>query len=608
MSAQAPASYKKKDGAISLALDGKSVIWQAGSSSPSNSSSSGQIVIPVDAITNLQATPPTSSKVMLKVFAQHPTKNTNDQYVFTFSCSHDEASHLKAALTAAIQALKLASVGDGPASADKDAPGKPADVYKHWTDSELRNDMALQQMVLSSSPSLQKAFHEVVVEGNMTASQFWSTRVHLLRAHLVEQSQTRGSYNVLATIKPKTEDAVVRVSLSRDQIHTIFEQHPIVRQIYDEVVPKLREDEFWRRFFLSRLYKKLKGEKLAATDAHDDILDQYLKAGNFALTGKPRRGMRIPHVIDVEGNEDDHSQKQGNRPDLTMRPNKTENVPIIRTLNHLSSKLVDTVTPVDLAKDTESQDIVGIRLLDLYPNVKEQNILLRARDHKQFFDAQLQPKESTTSGLYPIGVHAADLVKELYKCTARKGGSERHLESNRNRPYEPEFGGDTNPDEEGFRPLRAASSHISSILNARRAEMPSKSNIISGDSRYSGQQSWDRLLLTHATSTEFLRHFWDAFFSGDAKRTAEIRHMADSLTRSLERIDNIAKSAEEEASKLGKAQQDVDRRRPKRGHGGGTNDLTYLLVKRFILPQEMAIKAALARYRKALEGVEDALP
>ncbi|KAF3905398.1 hypothetical protein ABW21_db0207111 [Orbilia brochopaga] len=292
----ASASYKKKDGKISLSADSKNLVWRADPSSPSSSSSSVPISIPVDTITSLdiwtnnpldpvqssidlQATPPTSSKVMIKVFTQHSTKGTNEQYVFTFNCSHDEASHLKTALTAAIQSLKSSSApGSVSASDDKDeSSNRPPELYKNRTDSELKNDMSLQQAVLSSSPSLQKAFHEVVVEGNVTAAQFWSTRIHLLRAHLVEQSQIRGSYNVLAAIKPKTEDSIVRVSLSRDQIHTIFEQHPVVRQIYDEVVPKLREDEFWRRFFLSKLYKRLKGEKLVATDAHDDILDQYLK-------------------------------------------------------------------------------------------------------------------------------------------------------------------------------------------------------------------------------------------------------------------------------------------------------------------------------------------
>ena len=49
--------------------------------------------------------------------------------------------------------------------------------------------------------------------------------------------------------------------------------------------------------------------------------------------------------MDIEGNEQNLSQKKGNAPDLTMRPTRTENVPIIKTLNSLSLKLVDLVAP-----------------------------------------------------------------------------------------------------------------------------------------------------------------------------------------------------------------------------------------------------------------------
>ncbi|KAJ6262801.1 hypothetical protein Dda_1358 [Drechslerella dactyloides] len=611
----APASYKKKDGTLSLSPDSKSVFWQVDASSPSSNSPSTQISIPVDAITNLQATPPTSSKVMIKVFAQHPTKGTNDQYVFTFNCSHDEASHLKTALTAAIQSLKSASIpGPGSASDDKDSSSnKPLDLYRSKSDNELKNDMSLQQAVLSSSPSLQKAFHEVVVEGNMTAAQFWSTRIHLLRAHLVEQSQTRGSYNVLATIKPKTEDSIVRVSLSREQIHTIFEQHPIVRQIYDEVVPKLREDEFWRRFFLSKLYKKLKGEKLVATDAHDDVLDQYLKSELFSPSGASRQALRVPHIIDVGGNEDDHSQerqKQGNRPDLTMRPNKTENVPIIRTLNHLSLKLLDSVKPIDLGtetSDSEAHDIADTRLLDLQPDTQEQNILLTARDHKHFFDAEPGRITMHVSETASLATNTAGLLSDLYRGTVGHEAFKRDPEDYAREKTlgESQSRGNLPFDDAENASLRSASSHLLSILNARRVEMPGKSSRNSGDSRYSGQQAWDQLLLTHATSSEFLRHFWDAFFSGDARRSAEIRHMVDSLTRSLERIEAIAKSAGDGRQGHGKEHRDADRKRQKGAGGVATDELTYTTVKRMIAPQEVAIKTALTKYQKALEGVGD---
>ena len=94
---------------------------------------------------------------------------------------------------------------------------------------------------------------------------------------------------MLATIKPKTVDNVVRMSLSREAIHDIFDQHPLVKMVYDDNVPKLPEEEFWSRFFLSRLFKKLKGDKLLPTDNTDPILDRYLGRDD---EGEPPYGYR----------------------------------------------------------------------------------------------------------------------------------------------------------------------------------------------------------------------------------------------------------------------------------------------------------------------------
>ncbi|EPS37316.1 hypothetical protein H072_9010 [Dactylellina haptotyla CBS 200.50] len=609
-SATATAAYKKKDGILSLATDGKSLIWQAVLATIP----SAPIVIPVDTITNLQATPPTSTKVMIKVFAQSTPKSTIDQYVFTFTSSSEDATTLKAALTAAIQAIKSANEqelvpagGDDKENINESVTPKFSKILKNRTDVELKNDMALQQAVLSSSPTLQKKFHEVVVEGNMTATQFWSTRVHLLRAHAVERSQSRGSYNVLASIKPKNEDSVVRVSLSRDQIHTIFEQHPIVRKVYDEVVPKLREDDFWRRFFLSKLYKKLKGEKLVPTDAHDDVLDQYLKTDDSDHTLEAEYRPRIPHTIDLGGNEDNHSQKQGNRPDLTMRPNKIENVPIIRTLNNLSSKLLDFVTPVDVADgppNSRPQDIGNSKLRDLQADTREQNVLLHVKNHKQFFDLEIKPARNQQLQPVAMNTQTSTILSHLYHDTASSNDFETNIrvasEDQKPRLSDNLYNSDTVSTEDMIS-LRSASTQISSILSTRRLQMPGRANrpIRIGSHGFS-QNIWDQLLLTHATSTEFLRHFWDAFFSGDPRRTAEIRQMVNSLARSQERIENIALSAEEEKKIMQEIEQrESDRKRSR--FGNRANDTGYPLVKRVIGPQEAAIKTALTRYERALE-------
>lgn len=59
----------------------------------------------------------------------------------------------------------------------------------------------------------------------------------------------------------------------------------------------------------------------------------------------------------------------------------------------------------------------------------------------------------------------------------------------------------------------------------------------------------DALTLTHATTTEFLHHFWLAFLSGDEKRAGDLQALVGSLRRSSERVEAVANHAEEEREK-----------------------------------------------------------
>ena len=229
---------------------------------------------------------------MIKVFATKEGGAT-EPYVFTFtsaSSARMEADAMKEALTTAIQTFKTnsgaatpSSASAGPtttatssAAASGATAAKLAGKLTDWSKTRLETDLELQKSLLKADQELSTTFSEAVLSGAVTADQFWSTRTHLLRAHAIEREQKRGPYNVLATIKPKTVDNVVRMSLSREAIHDIFDQHPLVKMVYDDNVPKLPEEEFWSRFFLSRLFKKLTGDKLLPTDNTDPILDRYL--------------------------------------------------------------------------------------------------------------------------------------------------------------------------------------------------------------------------------------------------------------------------------------------------------------------------------------------
>jgi transcription initiation factor TFIIH subunit 1 len=82
--------------------------------------------------------------------------------------------------------------------------------------------------------------------------------------------------------------------------------------------------------------------------------------------------------------------------------------------------------------------------------------------------------------------------------------------------------------------LADAQKQVLEGVKARRSEIDG-SNTQSSLSGLS-QKLFDRLTLTHATTTEFLHHFWLVFLSGDPDRAVELAKMVETLDRALDRI------------------------------------------------------------------------
>jgi len=99
--------------------------------------------------------------------------------------------------------------------------------------------------------------------------------------------------------------------LTKEQIEVVFRQHPIVKTAYNDTVPPLSEGEFWERFFHSRLFKKLKGERIPDDYVTDTRLDKYLKHDENPDNAQQMLVGSIPMFINIEGNEQNHSQQKG---------------------------------------------------------------------------------------------------------------------------------------------------------------------------------------------------------------------------------------------------------------------------------------------------------
>lgn len=579
-----------------------------------------------DLFSDLQQTPANNPKVMLKIFSQQsPTEGAAEgtavQYVFSFTSganARPEADAIKEALSTAIQAQKAAQTpvgaGDGAPAAMAIANAVTSSGKKAWEDDDqLKGDAELQQSLLKADPTLQKMFMESLhtkpeaISSAQFMRQFWSARIPLLRAHAIERAQTRGSYNVLSTLKPRVEDNVTKMNISKEQIQLIFNQHPLVKRVYDENVPKMSEQQFWSRFFQSRLFKKLRGERATEGDATDSVLDKYLREEEYNSAASSTHA--IPRFLDMEGNEQNNSQKRGNRPDADMRPGAIDKIPIIRTLNGLSEKLVANVAPADsLASDPVGMDeetYNELQLRDLRGDEEQNRVILNIRDQSRFFT------EAKEDGNGDVEIYSRQNPAELLHTlqTNLNQTFHEHGAGAKLGPLVEPDEGDSSDDEQDRSQLvgskinlNQATTQVLDAIRQRRTQTESSSS-----SETCGLPSalFDQLTLTHATTTEFLHQFWQAFLSGSPERAGEIASLVESLDRALDRIRAIADDAEAdrkvEIEKLKQQARDVmkstgRKTRPDLNAVGGGEKV----VNQLFGPTIKALENATAEYKKAL--------
>lgn len=619
---QGQTTYKKQPGLLAISKDRKSVSWTP--SQPPDSAPS--LVLSAANITNLQQTPETNPKVMLKIFAQDPGQFEATAHVFTFTSSKDprsDANGIKDALANVIQAQKAAqnaatasSSGQSAAMTIANAVSGGVRVGNLWEDDErLKSDTKLQLSLLQANPELQRTYKEALnlkpdsLSKEQFTQQFWSSRVHLLRAQAISKTQEKGTFNVLAGIKKGEE----RLSLRQDQIRAIFEQYPVMRIVYDDLVPRRipNEAEFWSKFFQSQLHMKLRGLKFdPVRESRDEHIDVERYMNHPLVTGlRPVASeMHIPKFIDLEGNEENHFG-YGNRPEFDLRPSNLDKTPVIRKLNAISEKLMAAVKPADVDASapigmTEAA-YEQLKLRDLEGSADQQRVILNIRDQSRFFSDNQSTEKGATDGNPFRNLDPAKAVKEVFSDVSThfsqpgvgvipiaefEEEDEEELDDDHPNPRKSENGSSI------------ATKHILSLIKANRnqtAPVPESSNL--------SPDIYDRLTLTHATTIEFLRQFWDAFLSGNASRANEVASLVESLDRALDRINIIAADAEKERqTEIKKKQQELQARYERTGRkrtlrnddiksGGGH------VVRELLGPITKSLDAAVARYKRAFE-------
>ncbi|KAH9810935.1 general transcription and DNA repair factor IIH subunit tcf-29-like [Teratosphaeria destructans] len=644
-SIKASVSYKKKDGSLTVSDDKKYLFWtpaQPPGASPS-------VTVPVADITNLQQTPESSAKIALKVFIKE------ESHVFSFTSKdaarkeqeavtntlRDIIAANKAGVTAQLAPAAAASTpgkegGDGGQSAAmaiaKAVSSKQDDSW--YDDNKLKNDVQLQRSLLAANKPLNDRFAQALKDKPESVSvaqfntQFWSTRLHLLRAFAIEKAQKEGEYNVLPEIKYKTiigdnGEPTKQLSVTGQQIKLIFKQYPVVRQAYNETVPKqLNENSFWQRFFQSRLLKKIKGDRIDRIDPQDPVLDRYL---DLTENRGPASLSHVPQVIDLEGNEWNTSYKV-NREGWEMRAERHDE-PLFHTLNNLSTKLLSHVAP----EDSEAHGPIGmdeetfqqLQLRDLARNDEDNRAVLNVREQQRHVGAA-EDDLSADARRY----RQQDPCKVLSEL--RSGLHPSHLGSDDRGSLRLDQvigfnsdGDDSDDDDDVSAPqtkgartksmkastrigshtaISSATSNILSSINNRRSHATDTTSNLQGLS----QDTFDTLTITHNTTTEFLHYFWTLFHSGDSSKASELASLINTLNNSLDRINAVAEQAEKERQgEVEKARKYVKQYYERTGKKRKLDESQIrggrAVVEAIVRPTVGALREAIDRYRSVLE-------
>ncbi|KAK8093616.1 RNA polymerase II transcription factor related protein [Apiospora hydei] len=587
------------------------------------------ITLAISNVTNLQQTPDTAAKVMLKIFEKAKDGAEPVSYLFHFNSPTDprgEANVLKDLLSRLLAEYKAndpnvprpagaAGAASGSMAFASAANSKPASA-RFFDDGQLKMDIELQQSLMKTDRSL----HQMYMEGRATKPdsmsdaifnmQFWSTRINLLRAHAIERSQKKGPYNVLATVKPIIEQSTepdkpntMKLNITVEQVRMIFDQHPLVKKIYNENVPPLSEGEFWERFFLSKLSKLLRGERATGLEATDRVFDKYDEYEDITAFSSKLLSQHVPHIIDIEGNEENQGgSKGGNRKDHEMRPRGRQDVPIIPTLNSISGKMLANVSAADGAPTDSagSDDIYGqLALRDLRAEAEESKIILNIKEQSQFFSNQANAASAADE------IFAKQNPTKLLKHVQGDLGSLRD-DGAGGVDFQASLSIDDESDSDDEDKKKKA--HVGSRGSRKAAQKQILESILQRRAQLFGHSSDEttpmglpaevaaKCNLTHATTMEFLHQFWSAFLSGDPDRAAELGYLLESLKRSKDRINAVAAEAQKARD------QEIERKKEEIRQIYQRTDAVVKLMG----PVVKSLDTAIAAYQKALaaEGIQ----
>lgn len=574
------ATFKKVHGMIRIDEDASpaTLVWRSTDGDKSTT-------VLLNMVDKLQATPANSDKMMLRIVGKidpNMKKRKDNEgneipvkapvYMFTFN-NRTVMDNIKETLQHIIARYKdeeateerhknepEIEAQDNPAASVTPQPAHlPQDLINtttldtSLTKSKLLSNLKLQQSLLKESRELMTIFQDTVIKSGLPPHEFWSTRIPLLRAYALSTSQKTGPYNVLSTIKPvASSDNKVNVNVSREKIHTIFQNYPIVRKAFDDNVPKnFKEQEFWARFFSSKLFRKLRGERIMNHDRGDMIIDRYLSLDQeYDRRDDELLQHPVRKIIDIEGNINDDPVKKGHRPDFTMRSgidpngNSDGGMAILKGMNRLSEKMVESLeneySRANLPQeDPDKEEREEILFSDLdedtptdYAEIKLKRKVLDAKNRQMHKENSAISWEEVKHEINSITSILDTSILDLTTLThitadVTKTINQRIMKAVKvNAKQSKHMNGDTL--------LGSTMSGTSMFQEAKESASHLPPDIL------------ESCRLLNSSCCEFLKHFYINFQSGDPRKTNLVKKLYKSLMDCQEKIDSLLNSVDTE--------------------------------------------------------------
>ncbi|SCU96504.1 LAFA_0G06656g1_1 [Lachancea sp. 'fantastica'] len=571
MSHSGAAVFKKTSGILTINEDTSpaELLWRS-----TDGDKSHKVVL--NSVDKLQATPASSEKMMLRLIGKvdeskkrkdnegNEIKPSPPNHVFSFN-NRTVMTNIKDTLQLIIARYKDEEVHEEkmrkessavPASSDSDPLINTSTLDDSLSKEKLLTNLKLQQSLLRENKSLMRTFQEAVINAGLPPDEFWSTRVPLLRAFALTTSQRSGPYNVLSTIKPvASSDNKVNVSVSREKIVTIFQTYPIVKKAYDDSVPKnFKEQEFWARFFSSKLFRKLRGERIMQSDRGDLIIDRYLTLDQeFDRKDDKLLQHPVKKLLDLEGNIQDDPERRGNRPDFTMNPGVDVNgnsdgvVDILKGMNRLSQKMIKSLeneySRISLmAEDVDKEEREELLFSDL-EDVEEANYLEIKVKQRKAVDRDSHMNNGGKVGSAVDGGEIKDQVNnvlnaltqsvDLTEVSRDNGSVNNKVNQNVIRAVK-------------INAKQAKTSNVGSVLGATTGltsvgDAPEVKTLLPSELLESCR-------VLHSTCCEFLKHFYIHFQSGEARQAAAVKKLYNYLKQCLDKIRLLLAQVEKEES------------------------------------------------------------